>query len=149
MMFSLPLTLLSLATAVLSETIDVKVGDGGLIFEPNSITAQIGDSVRFQFYSGTGSHSVALSAFDTPCQPAENGFYSGIIQGNREGVRLPHLPSPIFHLPHHSFLPPSSIFQNQADQIHRTTPSQSTSPPPPPNGITAPSALTAPAAWSA
>merc|ERR1712000_196553 len=35
--------------------------------------------------SGTGSHSVALSAFDTPCQPAENGFYSGIIQGNREG----------------------------------------------------------------
>jgi len=85
MMFSLPLTLLSLATAVLSETIDVKVGDGGLIFEPNSITAQIGDSVRFQFYSGTGSHSVALSAFDTPCQPAENGFYSGIIQGNREG----------------------------------------------------------------
>lgn len=62
------------------------------------------NSVRFQFYSGTGSHSVALSAFDTPCQPAENGFYSGIIQGNREGVRLPHLPSSSF--PTTPFIPP-------------------------------------------
>ncbi|PVH74114.1 Cupredoxin [Cadophora sp. DSE1049] len=85
MMFSLLTTIFSIATAVLAETIDVKVGDGGLTFDPNSVTAQVGDTVRFQFYSGTGSHSVALSSFDTPCQPAENGFYSGIIQGNRQG----------------------------------------------------------------
>ncbi|KAH7410587.1 Cupredoxin [Cadophora sp. MPI-SDFR-AT-0126] len=84
-MFSTLTTLLGLATAVFAATIDVKVGDGGLVFDPNSVTAQVGDSVRFQFYSGRGSHSVVLSSFDTPCQPATDGFYSGIIQGNQEG----------------------------------------------------------------
>ncbi|KAK0120294.1 hypothetical protein ONS95_011700 [Cadophora gregata] len=84
MIFS-PLISLGFATTIFAATIDVKVGDGGLTFEPNSITAEIGDTVRFQFYSGAGSHSVALSAFDTPCQPADNGFFSGIITGNQQG----------------------------------------------------------------
>ncbi|KAH7346205.1 Cupredoxin [Rhexocercosporidium sp. MPI-PUGE-AT-0058] len=79
------ITLLGFATAAFADTIDVKVGNGGLTFDPDSFTANEGDSVRFHFYSGFGSHSVALSSFDTPCQPATDGFYSGIIQGNQAG----------------------------------------------------------------
>ncbi|KAL2059755.1 hypothetical protein VTL71DRAFT_10139 [Oculimacula yallundae] len=85
MKFASHITLLSLTTAALAETIDVKVGNGGLTFDPDSFTANVGDTVRFQFYSGFGSHSVALSSFDTPCQPASGGFYSGILQGNQAG----------------------------------------------------------------
>ncbi|CZS96923.1 uncharacterized protein RCO7_02674 [Rhynchosporium graminicola] len=79
------LSILSLITAASAATIDVKVGSGGLNFQPDSFAANEGDSVVFHFYSGSGSHSVALSAFDTPCQPASGGFYSGIIMGDQAG----------------------------------------------------------------
>ncbi|KAH6714227.1 Cupredoxin [Leptodontidium sp. MPI-SDFR-AT-0119] len=84
-MYSQLITLFGLATAVFADVIDVKVGNGGLTFDPDSFSAKEGDSVRFQFFSGFGSHSVTLGSFDTPCQPASNGFYSGIIQGNQAG----------------------------------------------------------------
>ncbi|CZT43340.1 uncharacterized protein RSE6_03365 [Rhynchosporium secalis] len=79
------LSILSLITAASAATIDVKVGSGGLNFQPDSFAANEGDSVVFHFYSGSGSHSVALSAFDTPCQPASGGFYSGTIMGDQAG----------------------------------------------------------------
>ncbi|KAG4428697.1 hypothetical protein IFR05_015819 [Cadophora sp. M221] len=79
------ITLLGLATSVFADVIDVKVGNGGLTFEPDSFSAKEGDSVRFQFFSGFGSHSVVLGSFDAPCQPASNGFFSGIISGNQAG----------------------------------------------------------------
>ncbi|KAJ0158752.1 putative GPI-anchored cupredoxin [Colletotrichum tanaceti] len=59
----------------------VKVGDGGLTFDPISLTAAVGDVVEFHFYPRT--HSVAQSAFDSPCQPLNGtaaGFFSGHVQ---------------------------------------------------------------------
>ncbi|KAK1476324.1 hypothetical protein CTAM01_15514 [Colletotrichum tamarilloi] len=57
----------------------VKVGDGGLTFEPNSITAAVGEVVEFHFYPR--AHSVAQSAFDSPCQPLTNGSTTGFFSG--------------------------------------------------------------------
>ncbi|EXF77868.1 hypothetical protein CFIO01_04122 [Colletotrichum fioriniae PJ7] len=57
----------------------VKVGDGGLTFEPNSVTAAVGDVVEFHFYPR--AHSVAQSAFDSPCQPLTNGSTTGFFSG--------------------------------------------------------------------
>jgi len=55
----------------------VLVGNGGLTFSPDNITAAAGDSLEFHFFSP--AHSVAQSAFDAPCAPLSNGtsFYSG------------------------------------------------------------------------
>ncbi|WYZ44825.1 hypothetical protein EsH8_VIII_000141 [Colletotrichum jinshuiense] len=57
----------------------VKVGDGGLTFEPNEVTAAVGDVVEFHFYPR--AHSVAQSAFDSPCQPLSNGTTTGFFSG--------------------------------------------------------------------
>ncbi|GKT59630.1 extracellular serine-rich protein [Colletotrichum tofieldiae] len=57
----------------------VKVGDGGLTFEPNSVKAAVGDIVEFHFYPR--AHSVAQSAFDSPCQPLSNGTTTGFFSG--------------------------------------------------------------------
>jgi len=54
----------------------VIVGSNGtLSFSPNEITAAAGDIVTFQFTSK--NHSVAQSAFATPCAPLTGGFSSG------------------------------------------------------------------------
>lgn len=54
----------------------VKVGDGGLTFDPAEITAAVGDKIEFHFWPQ--AHSVAQSSFDNPCQPLNTtGFFSG------------------------------------------------------------------------
>ncbi|KAH7413467.1 Cupredoxin [Cadophora sp. MPI-SDFR-AT-0126] len=54
----------------------VKVGDGGLTFDPNSLTASVGDTVEFHFFPAT--HSVAQSSFAAPCAPLnDTSFFSG------------------------------------------------------------------------
>ncbi|KAK2040421.1 Cupredoxin [Colletotrichum somersetense] len=67
------------AAAVMGATHVVKVGDGGLKFDPENIKAAVGDSVEFHFYPK--SHSVAQSAFDTPCMPLSNGTTTGFFSG--------------------------------------------------------------------
>ncbi|KAK1593758.1 Cupredoxin [Colletotrichum navitas] len=67
------------AAAVMGATHVVKVGDGGLTFSPNDIKAAVGDLVEFQFYPK--AHSVAQSAFDTPCTPLSNGTTTGFFSG--------------------------------------------------------------------
>ncbi|GKT44364.1 putative GPI-anchored cupredoxin [Colletotrichum spaethianum] len=67
------------ATAATAAVHVVKVGDGGLKFEPNSVKAAVGDKVEFHFYPK--AHSVAQSAFDTPCQPLTNGTTTGFFSG--------------------------------------------------------------------
>ncbi|KAK2001933.1 hypothetical protein LX36DRAFT_697918 [Colletotrichum falcatum] len=67
------------AAAVMAATHVVKVGDGGLTFTPNDIKAAVGDSVEFQFYPM--AHSVAQSAFETPCMPMGNGTKEGFFSG--------------------------------------------------------------------
>ncbi|PVH80877.1 Cupredoxin [Cadophora sp. DSE1049] len=57
----------------------VKVGDGGLTFDPNSLTASVGDTVEFHFFPAT--HSVAQSSFAAPCAPLnDTSFFSGGIR---------------------------------------------------------------------
>ncbi|CAN9461043.1 unnamed protein product [Alternaria alternata] len=54
-------------------------------FTPNSITAQPGDMVAFNFVSQ--NHSVASSDANTPCQPQQNAIFSDFqpIPGNPNG----------------------------------------------------------------
>ncbi|KAK0119122.1 hypothetical protein ONS95_007984 [Cadophora gregata] len=62
-------------------THSVNVGAAGLVFTPNSITANVGDTVEFRFYPQ--NHSVARAEYKYPCIPYEvvdvgkQGFWSG------------------------------------------------------------------------
>jgi len=60
----------------------VTVGQNGLTFSPDSLTASVGSFVEFHFFPPT--HSVAQSSFSTPCAPPSNGtgFWSGLIQSS-------------------------------------------------------------------
>jgi plastocyanin len=66
----------SFISAAFAATHTVEVGDDGkFIFNPDTLTAAVGDSVIFEFYPGP--HSVSQSTFDNPCQPSPGGIYSG------------------------------------------------------------------------
>lgn len=84
----LPLVLLPFS---LAKKISVKVGSGGLVFNPSNITAAKGDTVEFTFYPK--NHSVAQSTFDKPCQALDKGIFSGFLPTNSVAVsallRLP------------------------------------------------------------
>ncbi|MCJ1234566.1 hypothetical protein MMC14_002527 [Varicellaria rhodocarpa] len=57
---------------------NVDVGKGGLIFSPNSLTANVGDKVQFTYYPQ--NHSVAQSSFGTPCAPlSTDAIFSGFM----------------------------------------------------------------------
>ncbi|KAF4459752.1 extracellular serine-rich [Fusarium albosuccineum] len=57
----------------------VKVGDGGLTFDPAEVTAAVGDTIEFHFYKG--AHSVAQSNFSDPCQPINSSaIFSGPVK---------------------------------------------------------------------
>lgn len=60
----------------------INVGRDGLTMDPNDIDVPSGGIIEFHFY--TGAHSVAQSAFDSPCTPLDAaagngtaGFFSG------------------------------------------------------------------------
>ncbi|KAK3955779.1 hypothetical protein QBC32DRAFT_16024 [Pseudoneurospora amorphoporcata] len=56
----------------------VKVGENEkLEFVPETLKAAVGDTVEYQFFSK--NHSVVQSSFDKPCQPLEDGFFSGFV----------------------------------------------------------------------
>lgn len=44
----------------------VRVGESGFVFDPDTLMAAPGDIIQFQI---APTHSVARSAFDSPCQP--------------------------------------------------------------------------------
>jgi plastocyanin len=51
-----------------------------LRFVPDTVTADVGDMIQFQF--ANGNHTVTQSTFDNPCQPIAmhsnvTGFFSG------------------------------------------------------------------------
>ncbi|KAL1970119.1 hypothetical protein VTN77DRAFT_6524 [Rasamsonia byssochlamydoides] len=57
---------------------DVNVGQNGLVFSPDTLTAAVGDKVNFHFYPV--NHSVVQSSFDTPCKPITGGgIFSGFV----------------------------------------------------------------------
>lgn len=55
----------------------INVGKTPLKMEPSSVNVPQGEIIEFHFFGG--SHSVAQSAFDSPCVPlnATAGFFSG------------------------------------------------------------------------
>jgi plastocyanin len=56
----------------------ITVGRNPLKMEPADVVVPAGNIIEFHFYSG--AHSVAQSAFDSPCQPLNatgGGFFSG------------------------------------------------------------------------
>ncbi|KAH7165754.1 Cupredoxin [Dactylonectria macrodidyma] len=54
----------------------IKVGEDGLAFDPQELTAAVGDTVEFHFYPM--AHSVAQSSFALPCEPLnDTSFFSG------------------------------------------------------------------------
>lgn len=67
----------STASASTSTIHKVTVGkDNALVYDPDSITAAVGDKIEFHFFPPT--HSVVESSFDTPCSPVNSSaFFSG------------------------------------------------------------------------
>jgi plastocyanin len=56
----------------------VTVAQNGLAFSPNSLTANPGDQVQFNW--AQSAHSVAQSTFENPCAPVNaSAFYSGFL----------------------------------------------------------------------
>ncbi|KAI8942115.1 hypothetical protein NX059_000209 [Plenodomus lindquistii] len=55
--------------------VGTKAGD--LVFKPDNVTAAEGDVVHFKFWPK--NHSVAQAAFNRPCEPMNNGFWSGFV----------------------------------------------------------------------
>ncbi len=85
-----------LAASVQAAHYEVTVGKGGqLKFEPESLKAEVGDTIRYSFYAkvctelcylihGLGltclqNHSVVQSSFAAPCQPLKDGFFSAFV----------------------------------------------------------------------
>ena len=81
----------------LAKSITIGVGEGGLVFKPESVTADVGDLLQFHFYPK--NHSVVQGSFSTPCQPLAGGAYSGfeIVEAG-EGVCSPQLIACNYHL---------------------------------------------------
>lgn len=77
----LPLVALPLS---LAKDITIGVGEGGLVFYPESVTADVGDLLQFHFYPK--NHSVVQGSFSSPCQPLAGGVYSGFMPVTAEGV---------------------------------------------------------------
>ena len=100
-------TLLGVASA---ETIVIKAE--GLVFGPEIITANKGDTLEFHFLPR--NHSVVSGYFGHPCQPStaemKNHFFSGFLpaKANEENVCAPVFPpvSVLDHLPS----TPASLF---------------------------------------
>lgn len=79
MHFSAALALTALASSAMAVDHKVAVGTktGELVFKPDSITAAEGDTVTFRFWPK--NHSIAQAAFNSPCTPLNNGFWSGFV----------------------------------------------------------------------
>ena len=64
----------AVAAVANSEIHEVKVGDGTLKFDPETLNPKVGDTVVFHIFAG---HNVISTSFDTPCVFNDNSWYSG------------------------------------------------------------------------
>ena len=64
------------AVQTVSVGVDSK-GVASLVFTPDTIHANIGEEITFQFFPK--NHSVVQADFNNPCNPSENGIFSGFI----------------------------------------------------------------------
>lgn len=79
MRYSTIFAVAALSGSTLAEDHKVAVGTktGELVFKPDSITAAEGDTVTFRFWPK--NHSIAQAAFNSPCAPMKDGFWSGFV----------------------------------------------------------------------
>ncbi|KZO92335.1 hypothetical protein CALVIDRAFT_567386 [Calocera viscosa TUFC12733] len=70
---ALALSLAALASAQTTHT--VTVGQGGLVYTPDTVVAALGDIVQFQFVAN--NHTATVSSFANPCTAAGGSFTSG------------------------------------------------------------------------
>ncbi len=83
--FFIASALLALATTTSAAMWNVTVGGAaGLVYTPNQVTASVGDVVRFNF--NVKNHTATQSAFNTPCQPLDGGFSSGLYVERRSMI---------------------------------------------------------------
>jgi len=66
-MHCLSAAVFAIASAALACAADIRVivGDGGLVFNPSSVVAAVGDNINFEFRAK--NHSVTQSTFADPC----------------------------------------------------------------------------------
>lgn len=66
--------------------------DDTFVFKPNSLVAEVGDTIEFHF-APTGflpsNHSVAQGTFDAGCEPLPGGFFSGNVEAPPESEEDP------------------------------------------------------------
>jgi plastocyanin len=55
----------------------VSVGQNGLTFTPDTIHANVGEQITFQFFPK--NHSVVQADFNNPCNPSGGGIFSGFV----------------------------------------------------------------------
>jgi len=83
MLFTLPTTFSALVALVViplanAATINVVVGGPGVLaYNPESVTAQVGDTVIFEFHQK--NHTATQSTLENPCQPKPQGFDSNFV----------------------------------------------------------------------
>ncbi|KAL1596371.1 hypothetical protein SLS60_009017 [Paraconiothyrium brasiliense] len=70
-----------------AKVIPVVVGGPQDTFNPNSVTAAVGDIVQFQF--SNGNHTATQSTLEAPCTPLNGGVNSGHIPF-KDGATGPH-----------------------------------------------------------
>lgn len=70
-----------LAAAQTVHVVEVSDAAGKKIYSPDSLTANMGDMVQFQFLSG--NHTVTQADFDNPCQPI--GLHEAGVMGFNSG----------------------------------------------------------------
>jgi hypothetical protein len=75
------LMVLTYTLPVLAKDIHINVAPNNQpTIEPSPSQAEVDDVLIFHFPS-SGSHSIVQGTFESPCQPVDGGFYSGIIDG--------------------------------------------------------------------
>lgn len=102
MLFSRAVFCLFAATAAAARDIVITVGhnttgNGSAVFQPQRVTAELGDTVIFNFT--LGNHTATQSTFSSPCTPAHdtditiNGFDSGFRDaGNGTAITILTVP---------------------------------------------------------
>ena len=94
LLFFFVTTISAIVTHRSTQRIRVDIGSNGapaLVFTPDTIKAQAGDTLDFHFIDQNIVSSVLLGVETSPCTPAPAGpgfFNSGPILGNPNGVSL-------------------------------------------------------------
>ncbi|KAL2267207.1 hypothetical protein VTJ83DRAFT_4484 [Remersonia thermophila] len=74
-----------LAASARAAHYEVTVGQGGqLRFDPEVVHASIGDTIRYNFFAK--NHSLVESSFAAPCEPLEEGIFSGFVPTDSENT---------------------------------------------------------------